>query len=412
MHCTITDKSETQRASWATFIEEPFRIFFPLGAVCSFLGIFFWVLREFDWAFQEVSTKVHVWIQIYGFMMSFITGFLCTAIPRFTRTAHISGHEVLLLFGLISVSVVSVLREAYHVAHGCFLAAIVSLAVILGVRGVRKKRRMPETFIFIPFALLCAVSGSLAVNLVIWGSRWKTAELYTLGSNLLFQGFIMFLLLGIGGFLIRSILGWAPALPSSADEQPKVPARSSRGWFHILCAVGILLSFPLEVFFNNELGLGLRASLVTLEAVVQMKVHRRPVGGKLTAYWLLAAVWLMIIGLWGAALCPIQYRLSFMHLCFGGGFTLSVFSIATRVIFNHGGYGHLLHGNYLPFTITVVLLSVGLGTRVVAPFIPEMYTRHLAYAGLTWCLGLLVWCSTILPKVLMCKAKSSQVSPD
>lgn len=45
-------------------------------------------------------------------------------------------------------------------------------------------------------------------------------------------------------------------------------------------------------------------------------------------------------------------------------------------------------------------MTVGLLTRFAADFLPETYTRHLAYAGTIWIFGLVIWSFFVVPKII------------
>lgn len=400
----MTGSEDIQRraAGMTMFIREPYRIFFPLGAMWAFVGVAFWVPKAMPPLLEDVSTKVHVWVQIYGFIWSFVIGFLGTAVPRLTRTPLLRTPEVATLVLLSCSSVVSVLRQEFLWAHLLFLATLGALVVCLVVRFRHRNRALPATFVFLPFAFIAAALGSGATAAVLLGMRLKSESVITMADNLAFQGVAILMILGVGGFLIRSILGWLAPLPQNAREVPVVP---SAGWreqiAHALCAAGILFSFWVEAFVDERLGAGLRAALVTAEAIGQIKIHRVPVSGKLTAHWLRLALWLMVLGLWAGALVPVQYRVACLHLCFAGGFTLCIIAIATRVILSHGGYSSMLSQAYRPFAIAAVLILIGTSTRFAGDIIPTEPTRHLAYAAAVWCLGLLVWSGAVLVRVLV-----------
>jgi uncharacterized protein involved in response to NO len=63
--------------------EEPFRIFFPIGAVLALFGVSLWPLY-YAGAITEYPSIPHARLMIEGFMASFIIGFLGTAGPRIT----------------------------------------------------------------------------------------------------------------------------------------------------------------------------------------------------------------------------------------------------------------------------------------------------------------------------------------
>ena len=381
-------------------MDEPFRLFFPLGVLGGLLGILFWPIKMFHWAYEETSTKLHVWMQIYGFMNPFIIGFLTTAIPRFTQTMRMQLWELLVLAILTVAGMVSVMMTYFIGGHYCFVVSSLFLVFVLGRRFRTKQKSPPDTFVFIPFAFGSAIIGGALQILVASKIRWHIIEIQSMATGLIFQGFVLFLLMGIGGFLIRSILGWSPELPVQPGQSSHVENANYRKifWFVGLASL-IFISFICEAFIVPVFFMGLRALLVSLFLLKQIKIYRLPRSGKLTSRWLWVAQWMLFVGLWGVVCWP-SYQLAFIHLCFIGGFALSVVCVATRVIFSHCGCSHLLNQSYKPFSWAASLIFFGMITRFSATFMPESYSQHLSYAGFAWSAGLLIWTGAILTKSL------------
>ncbi len=383
--------------------DEPFRLFFPFGMVCALLGVLYWPLSIYGLAFTGLPMDFHVWMQIYGFLWAFIIGFLATALPRLTQTKHFTKRETALLFVFVLAISGSLLAGYELGAHVFFLISVLTFVICLAPRFQARQKSPPVTFIFIPFAFVSIVTGTALMLAMQMGLDWRFAELYPLARNLITQAFVTFLLLGVGGFLIRSILGWGAILPSSADEKIQNLAKTagSAVWWHGSAAIVVLFSFVLEAFFRPEAGRVLRAVLISAECLLQMKIYKLPISGKITSKVLLFSLWLFVAGLWGYAFCPQNYRLAFLHLCFIGGFSLSTIAVATRVILSHCGYGTLLNRSYKPFTIAASLMLAGLLARFAADFLATSYQDHLAFAGLLWGLGALVWSFFILSKAIL-----------
>lgn len=374
---------------------EPFRLFFPLGVVCALLAVLFWPIKVFSLGWQDLSSKVHSHLQIYGFLFAFIIGFLSTAVPRFTKTNTLSLFEVFfLLIDFVAIQFF-IFREDYALVSILFALAIVVLVLILGRRFFTRKRNPPHTFVFIPFAILSAFVGSL-VNINLHLKLIDvSAPFYDLGNRLIYQSFIIFLLLGVGGFLIRSILGWGQPLPEGQNDQLVLPPENKRS-LQLFAAVSVVLfgSFVVE---NNMTRL-LRAFLITFVVLFQIKIHRKSISGKLTAWTLQIALWLLLIGCWSAVFAPVEYAVDILHFCYVGGFSLSTFAVATRVILSHCDHSDLLGQRYFPFTLSVTLMVLGFLTRISVVLMPEFYYHHLAYAALLWFFGVIVWVVSVLSK--------------
>src|ERR1051325_3712515 len=79
--------------------QEPFRIFFPAGALLGVIGVSLWPLFYFGGgvAYPNIA---HARLMIEGLMGSFIFGFLGAAGPRLTGAPHFSLPEVGAIFTL------------------------------------------------------------------------------------------------------------------------------------------------------------------------------------------------------------------------------------------------------------------------------------------------------------------------
>src|SRR4249919_324641 len=79
--------------------EEPFRVFFPTGALLGTAGVSLWVLYYCGVAIPYPNVT-HARLMIEGFMASFIFGFLGTAGPRLTSAPPFSPAELATIFTL------------------------------------------------------------------------------------------------------------------------------------------------------------------------------------------------------------------------------------------------------------------------------------------------------------------------
>src|SRR3989338_4311737 len=84
---------------WADLRREPFRLFFPLGTLLGLVGINHWLVYALGWAGSS-SGFFHAGIQVGGYMLGFIAGFLLTALPRFASTAPASSAELAVFLAL------------------------------------------------------------------------------------------------------------------------------------------------------------------------------------------------------------------------------------------------------------------------------------------------------------------------
>ena len=387
--------SELQQIGVKKCFDEPYRIFFPLGILWVLIGVLYWVPVAFGTALEGVPSMVHVYVQVYGFLWSFVVGFLGTAVPRFSGTRWMTRMETLSLLSLSVICMGLLLTQRFAYAHLVFLVSSLVLAGGMGYRVFTRKKEIPATLACIPFALLAAVLGGISLCVTFYGLSVNGAW-YVMGKGLLMQGMMLLFLMGVGGFLIKSILHVNVAQGPGVAVQS---TQSLRGqWILFSCvSIVVLLSYGIESFLAARTGAVLRAAVVTWVCVWQIGIWRWPRSGKLTAVTLWFGLWLMVVGLWGEAVFSETYRLAFRHLTLMGGFAYSIFAVATRVILSHAGCHALLARRYWPFTTASVLMFIGLITRFSVEFIPMHARHHLGYAAGAWGCGVLVWSATVLP---------------
>src|SRR6476469_7684647 len=95
---TPAPDSKTRLArSFSQMCQEPFRVFFPTGALLGLAGVSLWVLY-YCGSGVSYPNVAHARLMIEGMMASFIFGFLGTAGPRLTSAPHFSISEVGILF--------------------------------------------------------------------------------------------------------------------------------------------------------------------------------------------------------------------------------------------------------------------------------------------------------------------------
>lgn len=368
-------------------LKDPFRVFFPIGILLTFVGAFFWPLKIYGWGFAEHSSQTHIYLHIYGFLLAFVIGFLTTALPRLSETSFLRLHEFLVLFIAFCFLISSIFLQYHAVALIDFAVIVLFLAWFCWNRFANRKRDLPPTFVFLAFALVSALCGVfIQISILLdWGIFSPGS--FLLGKNLIYQGFLLFLFLGVGGFLIRSILGMNPR--QSAYNKN----------FRRVLAVGILVSFFIESEWSSQLGLGLRALLISFEVLTQIQFLKKTSTGKLGFRSLQTALLMLLIGSWSEVFAPESYGIDLRHMTYAGGFSLGLFAISTRVIFSHCGFSEKLQGSYRPYSVAFSLFFLAVATRVVVIFLPNSYENHLAYASFAWCLGLVIWFLYVLAKV-------------
>src|SRR3954469_2220717 len=183
-------------------------------------GVAVWPLYSFGLP-ATYSGRAHALVQIYGFLYSFIAGFLLTAVPPFTGTELPSRAAQYTLAAALTVAIVASELRIFDVGTAAFLIAHVMLLGLVALRFARRKQDPPPTFVLIGLGLAAGAAGAIITTGVAWDLI--PASLDVLGRRLLTEGMVMLLVLGVGGFLGPRLLGFAslPAHGATVSQQGK-----------------------------------------------------------------------------------------------------------------------------------------------------------------------------------------------
>jgi uncharacterized protein involved in response to NO len=371
---------------------DPYRVFFPLGVLLGIAGVSIW-LQYWLGLTAGYSGRAHAFVQIEGFLYSFIAGFLLTAIPRFTGTAAPSPPTQYALAAMIAATAVAFELQAFAAGHAVFLA-VHATVITLAVQRVRRRRSAPpESFALVGIGMLAGLAAAV-INVAV-SLGWMPAAWDLLGRRLLTEGMVLLLVLGVGGFLGPRLLGFAP-LPepprltvATAVRRPPLFAGRRAG---IYAAAG--LAVALSVVFEYRFGLAalslLRAAVATALILATIKPWQAPAVRSTLAWCVWWAHWLVMAGLWLAALFP-AYRVDLLHVVFMGGFTLLILAVGMRVALSHGGHALSAERRSWPLRIGIATGLFALAARIAAAFAPESFFAHLGIAALAWIVGMLLW---------------------
>lgn len=386
-----------RKGYWRLIAEgEPFRLLFPLGAAIGIFGVMMWPV--FVWNISSVYPGIpHARIMIEGFLGCFVTGFLSTALPRLLGVPKVSIFETTACAAAL-VGTVG-LQYSGRTLWGdlMFFCTIFTLVFLLGVRTMFRKDTPPPAFVLVAMGLLSALAGSF--GLVISQATPDLMPLWVVpcAKLLLYQGFILLPIMGIGAFLLPRFFG-LPNRQSFPESLALPPGWGRRAAFAALCGLAIVASFAIEVAGLPRWGYALRAGTLLVYFFREVPVHQAGFGGGSLVFGLRIALFAVPTGYLLLALMP-ERALTLVHVVFITGFSLLTFIVASRVVFGHSGQSEKFRASLWPVLILCALFFLAMLTRVSADWLPKVQMNHYAYAAIAWTAGVLVWMARILPGV-------------
>lgn len=370
---------------------EPYRLFFPLGMLASIWGVMMWPLLYGGWL-RFYPGEAHTRIMIECFMGAFVAGFLGTAFPRMSGSRPWSWGEFIVILGLWGTMFASHSAGNVMAGDAVFAAMLLTLIATMAVRWIRGNRDTPPPGFVLVFAGLWAgvlAAGFLAIETRPGLVEWQWARL------LLFQGFLLLPLMGIGPFLLPRFFGMSSS--HSFDDAPRPPAGWWRKtWASIFAGLLVIASFALEVHVHAMTGQLLRAFVIIVWFSLELPVFRR---AKLPTSPGNATRW-AIAGLAAGCLCAAFWpsaRVGSLHLFFASGIGLITLAVGTRVILGHAGRHDLLGGRILWLRWVTGLLILAATTRMSADFLPAIRASHHNYAAWTWAVAGVLWLLALAP---------------
>lgn len=385
--------------SWKQIQEEPYRLFFPLGILIAIIGVGHWPVYAFGWT-SQYSAFFHSSIQTQVYMTCFVVGFLMTAMPKFASAPHASQGEVFRFLGLILGNTIALGFGRWITAEIFFAGVLISLLLFAKKRIAARSQSVlpPLEFVWIPIAVLHGLTGTILMILI----QLKTAPAAWLQVAKLMseQGFILCVVMGVGGFLAPRLMGTFRiyAKPGQLPQDPGlIKIRRRILFFHLLAGAVFFSSFWLGLR-NLQLSYLLRAFIITIEYFWTCTYLKPPKNPDFYVKLIWISLWMVVLGSWSAALLP-QYRTAMLHLIFIGGFSLMIFSVATMVVLSHGGEPEKIRRPLAILWISGIGVAGSLACRVAASFFPEKYFLLLGIAGIFWTVTAGLWFFFALPKI-------------
>ncbi len=376
---------------WEDIRREPFRLLFPLGMLFGLVGVGHWLWYALGLN-PSYSGFYHASIQIEAYLYCFIAGFLMTAIPRFAASFYTTRGELAAVLGLLVVLFVSAGFGQWVWAGSCFAGLLLSLAIFIGRRFAA--RRVPEVqppveFVWIFIGLLHGLIGTAL--LVLGQAGILPPLLLAVGRPMAQQGFVLGIVIGIGGFM-------GPRLMGHLENQARWLRRREVS-FHIGTGLLFFCSFWLEGAGAIRAAYLLRAAVATLELGRMSRFYQSPRAKEEYIRMLRISIGMVLLGLWSAGLIP-SFRVAAMHMTFLGGFSLMIFSMATMVVLSHAGEVGKLKQPLWVLRIAGIGVGLSLLSRIAADLFPAAFFQLLGAAAVFWMTAGLGWLIFAVPKVL------------
>ena len=375
--------------TWKMVLEEPYRVFFPLGVIAGIWGVMMWPILYAGWL-SFYPGEAHTRLMVEGFMGAFALGFIGTAFPRLTGNHCWFAGEFLALLVLWLLTVFS--HAAGHVAAGDSAFSVLLLSLFAGMAGrwiFGSKDTPPPGFIL---ALAGILGAAASVHFLSKGPG-SSMELYQFARLWLFQGFMLLPLMGIGPYLLPRFFG-AASSHSFPESRTPPPGWWPRALAATIAGLLICTSFALEVYGNALAGQLLRAAVIlgwfAFETPVFRKAKTKSTPGN--------AVRIAIVSLAAGCICAAFWphtRVGSLHLFFASGLGLVTLAAGTRVILGHAGYHDLLVGKIVWLRWTIGLLILAALTRMTSDFLPAVRMTHIIYAAWSWAAGGIIWLAAL-----------------
>lgn len=371
---------------------ESYKIHFILGAIGSAIGVGAWILFYFG-MLSVYPIKMHSQLMILGFLFSFVSGFLMTAIPRMTGTnsatllEKASAHMVVILFLILT----TMEQQTY-----AFLASSMQFVFLITffLRRLIKMRgrSLPTGFIFIPLGLASGFVGSALLFMANYGHT----RFMAIGKVLLYEGLILNLIIGLGSRLIP-VLTRKSGVLSPGD----VNFVSNRVFF--IEAVVFNGSFFIAEYFNDQVGIAIRCVVMFFILYKNFRFFKPMTEKSKLGIGILTSAASLPISYMFILFLP-SYRGHLMHILYIMSFALLTFLVSVRVSLAHGGASLEIERSSNSVLFVIIAFAIAMFTRVFGAILSGSFIMAAyAAAALFFLLGLLSWVyllrSTLFAKV-------------
>ncbi len=356
------------------FINEPYRILFPIGTLFLLWGTLIWLPQI--WTHSNYPTLAHRYLMLNGFSASFVAGFLMTAVPKFSQTKIAQGYEVMPFVLLTAVGVICAYADLIQLTF--LISACQALLILFFIfnRIHQRKTNPPYSFVFMLSGLSLWFISALA-------SMYTHQDAFL---NLHYEGSMMAIILGVGSRLIPGILGHVEIV----QTQRKLYETDKPFFLTVpLHFIALILFFTLSYFITTAVGIYIRSLVTLVIGVFYWRVGSFPKVKTSLTWSIWISCWLMILSFFLKAFW-IDGFIHASHSFFFSGIVLLTLLVAIRVLQSHGPKDSKLENLKVIYGITFLIILAG-ATRVSAFLLPEHYLKHLGYSALVLTVAVLLW---------------------
>ncbi|MCI0744461.1 MAG: NnrS family protein [Verrucomicrobia subdivision 3 bacterium] len=372
---------------------EPFRLFFIQAVVAGLIGVILWPLHFWGVADIYPGTS-HIRLMVFGFFGGFIFGFLGTALPRMLSSRPFTQWQVLTLLALHAAMVGAYTLSKILAGDFLLLSLLVTFISCVIPRARVRKDVPPPGFVLVGFAFVAVFAGTI-LSLI---QSWKELPLFWVYLQRLLssQAFLLLPIVGIGPFILPRFFG-LPSGHNFPESLTAPPGWGRKALLALATGITILTSLVLEAAGWYRLGHALRFAAVLIYWAVEMPFRSAP--GLSTAFGaaLRIAFLLLLAGFLAVVFFP-AYRVSLLHVTLIGGFAVITFVVGTRVVFGHSGNLDKLQQPNRWLLIPILLMLLGMATRISGDIWPDVLPSHYSYGAIIWILGAIAWAIKVLPK--------------
>jgi uncharacterized protein involved in response to NO len=361
---------------------EPYTYYFTVGLLSAFFGVALWLLFSLR-LLNFYPRQAHANLMFFGFLWSFVAGFLMTAIPKMTGAIKALKWEIFLGLVFLFAQWIFNFENFVKASAWLYLGQLLFLLIFVVRRFVEKKKMPFEGFVFMPFAFMMGLVGLL---LYIYDNS-RTNVMYTLAG----QAFVLNLICGVGSRLIPVL----SRLPSALS--PDIPSdsfqRGKRLIHFLTLAVLLNVSFIIEVMGWEIAGYSIRTFVFGWISVRLFRFFHKPLTRTFVGWGLKAGIAGIFLSYFALATGSVKDSLGHLHVMFIAGLGLITLMVATRVTVAHGG-GSLdleLRSKTIFAVIICFLLSALLRTFVGM----QLDTIFILSASVAFLLALVLWSSKL-----------------